>query len=159
MAKPDDGRISNKQYTQLADAISGPNMQTIAQGYLDIDPDHIESIKVQNLNKVQQTNTDILRRWANKPDNSRPDQRRVSARTHARTHARPLTFTFTQTHKQTGRHTHTYRHTHHTHTYKHTHTHTPSPHTHAHTHTHTHTHACLTSLLVLITSRFYFLGH
>ena len=75
MAGLDDGKLSNKQYTQLAEAISGPNMETIAQGYLDIDPDFIASIKQQHLNRATQSNMDLLRRWANKNDG--PQQRKV----------------------------------------------------------------------------------
>ena len=56
MAGLDDGRISNSQYMRLAEGISGPSMETIAQGYLDIDADLIVSIKQQNLNRVTQSN-------------------------------------------------------------------------------------------------------
>ena len=107
MAKPDEGRLTNRHYTKLADAISGPNMMTIAQGYLDINPDNLESIRVQNLNNVQQTNTEILRRWANKTDNSGPDQRKVSAHRHARTHAHNHRYVHMHTHKHTDTHTDT----------------------------------------------------
>ena len=75
MAGLDDGKISNRQYMKLADAISGPNMESIAQGYLDIDPDVIASIKHENLNKVNQSNVELLRRWAKKNDG--PQQRKV----------------------------------------------------------------------------------
>ena len=97
MAQQDDGRISNSQYIALADKISASNMDSIAQGYLDIDPDVISSIKHENLNKVIPSNSAILRRWANKPGNSGPDQRKVSTHTHTHTH------TQTNMHKQTDR--------------------------------------------------------
>ena len=68
MAGLDDGKLNRRQYTQLAEAISGPSMETIAQGYLDIDPELIVSIKQQHLNRATQSNMDILRRWANRND-------------------------------------------------------------------------------------------
>ena len=121
MAQQDDGKISNKQYTKLADAISSTSMVTIAQGYLDINPENIASIKQENLNQVIPSNVAMLRRWANRPENSGPDQRKVS------------THTYTHTNKQA--HTHTHMHTHtHTHTHVNTQTHTPSAHTQSHFH-------------------------
>ena len=73
-----EGRLTNRQYTQLADAISGPNMETIAQGYLNLDPEHIISIKQNNHYNTAPSNRDMLRRWANRTENSGPDQTKVS---------------------------------------------------------------------------------
>ena len=72
------GRLTNKQYTQLSEAISLSSMETIAQGYLDVDPENITSIKHENFYKAAQSNRDMLRRWANKTENSGPDQAKVS---------------------------------------------------------------------------------
>ena len=80
------GRLTNRQYTQLSEAISLPNMETIAQGYLDMDPEIITSIKHENLYKAAQSNRDMMRRWANKTENSGPDQTKVSTHTHTHTH-------------------------------------------------------------------------
>ena len=80
------GRLTNRQYTQLSEAISLPSMETIAQGYLDVDPENITSIKHENLNKAAQSIRDMVRRWANKTENSGPDQTKVSTHTHTHAH-------------------------------------------------------------------------
>ena len=103
MAEPDNGRITNKQYTKLADKISAPSMESIAQGHLDIDPEVIASIKHENLNKAIPSNVAMLRRWANRTENSGSDQRKVSTHEHMHTHTHSI-------HKQL--HTHTHLHTH-----------------------------------------------
>ena len=97
MAQPDNGRINNKQYPKLADAISAPSMDSIAQGYLNIDPEIIASIKHENLNKVTPSNIALLRRWANRTENSGPDQRKVSMHKHTHTHTHS-THTLANTH-------------------------------------------------------------
>ena len=71
-----DKRLTNRQIAQLAEAISLPRMETIAQGYLDIDPENIITIKHENLYKAAQSNRDMVRRWAY--GNPGPNQVRVS---------------------------------------------------------------------------------
>ena len=80
------GRLTNKQYTQLSEAISLPRMETIAQGYLDMDPENIASIKHENFYQAAQSNRAMVRRWANKTENSGPDQTK-SEYTHTLTHS------------------------------------------------------------------------
>ena len=85
------GRLSNPQYTQLSEAISGLNMEIIAQRYFDIDAEKIVSIKQDNFYKTAPSNRDMLQRWANRNENSGPNQTKVS--THARTHTHTHTHT------------------------------------------------------------------
>ena len=71
------GRLENKQYIKLANAISTTNMETIVQGYLDLDTDIIATVKDQNVGKGIQINVELLKKWAQQPDNSGPDQIKV----------------------------------------------------------------------------------
>ena len=86
------GRLTNRQYTLLCEAISGINMETIAQGYFYIDVEKIVSIKQDNFYKTVPSNRDMLLRWANRNENSGPDQTKVSTyscfqvHTHTHTH-------------------------------------------------------------------------
>ena len=75
------GRLTNHQYMKLAEAISTHNMETIAQGYMDIDSENIAGIKQDNFYKSVPSNRDMLKRWADQPANSGPNQTKVS--THA----------------------------------------------------------------------------
>ena len=72
----DKGQLTNWQYVQLSDAISGHGMESIAQGFMDIDMDVIASIKQSNHFIVQPSNKAMLRRWANQ--NSNEYQTKVS---------------------------------------------------------------------------------
>ena len=69
-------QLTNKQIARLAEAISGPSMETIAQGYLDIDPENITAIKHENFYKIDKSNRDVLKRWAYR--NPGPNQVGVS---------------------------------------------------------------------------------
>ena len=73
-----DGRLTNIQYIQLSEAISGSNMVSIAQGFLDLDSDTIDSIREDNNYKAAASNRAMIKRWADQPKNQR-DQTRVSA--------------------------------------------------------------------------------
>ena len=72
------GRLTNNQYVRLSDAISGQSMETIAQGYLNIDSETIASIKQDNFYKAAPSNRDMLERWARRTENNGPDQTKVS---------------------------------------------------------------------------------
>ena len=74
-----NGLLTNRQYILLSHAISGPNMESIAQGYMDLDMDIICSIRYQNMGNVAQGNKAMIQKWANQPKNSNPNQTRVSA--------------------------------------------------------------------------------
>ena len=52
MATGGNGWLTNNQYVRLAEAISGHNMETIAQGYFNIDSETIPSIKQDNFYKI-----------------------------------------------------------------------------------------------------------
>ena len=77
MASGGNGRLTNKQFIKLAEAIS-VKMETIAQGFLNIDSETIASIKQDNFYKTVPSNKDILEKWANMVENSGPDQTKVS---------------------------------------------------------------------------------
>ena len=72
-----DGKLTNKQYVQLSEAISGPNMEFVVQGYMDIDLDVIMSIKQQNHWRVRASNRALLQEWVTKPQNQGQDQTKV----------------------------------------------------------------------------------
>ena len=71
MASGGNGRLTNKQYVQLADTISGRDMETIAQEFFNIDSEIIASIKQENRG-VAWCNTEMLKRWACQEANSGP---------------------------------------------------------------------------------------
>ena len=69
------GEITNRQYVELGRAISRPNMESIALGYLNIDQETIDSLKVQHRENTEAFNREIIRIWAYK--NSESDQAKV----------------------------------------------------------------------------------
>ena len=71
------GQLTNRQYMQLGRAISSPDMESIALGYLPFDEEIIKSLRHENRGNFETFNRDILKRWANK--NSGSDQVRVRA--------------------------------------------------------------------------------
>ena len=73
-----DGKLTNKQYVQLSEAISGTNMESVAQGYMDIDLDVITSIKQENHWRVGASNRALLQAWATKPQNQGRNQTKVN---------------------------------------------------------------------------------
>ena len=108
-----DGQLTNYQYMKLAEAISGHNMETIAQGYLNIDSETISSIKQDNFYKAAPSNRGMLEKWANM--NMGRNQTKVG--TDALMHStHPL-------HIQSNSIQYHYDHIQHTHTHTHTHTH------------------------------------
>ena len=61
--------LTRRQVVRLAAAISADNMESIAEGYLDIDDVTIKNIR-RDANNSQAFNRDVIRYWANKhPDN------------------------------------------------------------------------------------------
>ena len=71
------GQLTNRQYMQLGRAISSPDMESIALGYLQFDEEIIKSLRHENRGNFEAFNRDIIKRWANK--NSGSDQVRVRA--------------------------------------------------------------------------------
>ena len=67
--------ITNRQYVNLGSAISRPNMESIALGYLNIEQETIDSLKVKHREDIEAFNRDILRTWAYKT--AVPDQVKV----------------------------------------------------------------------------------
>ena len=68
--------LSNKQVTFVAEAISPKDMKTIAMGYMDINPETIETKYFENPGNLAGFKREILRIWMNK--HSRGDQVKVS---------------------------------------------------------------------------------
>ena len=63
---PKEGRLDQRQRVRLAKAISGPDMETIALGYLDFEDEEIKSLNDEHKCHVQRINRDILQKWCNK---------------------------------------------------------------------------------------------
>ena len=72
----DTGEITNRQYVELGRAISRPNMESIALGYLNIDQETLDSMKVKHREDIEAFNRDVLRTWAYQ--HAGPDQVMVS---------------------------------------------------------------------------------
>ena len=64
MAADDEGRLTNQHYVELAREISSRNMETIAQGYLDIDIETIVPLRDEHRGNAEAFNRDVLNRWA-----------------------------------------------------------------------------------------------
>ena len=69
------GEMTNRQYVELGRAISRPNMESIALGYLNIDQETIDSLKVTHRENPEAFNREVLRAWAYKY--AVPDQVKV----------------------------------------------------------------------------------
>ena len=69
------GHVTRKQIVRLATAISADNMESIAEGYMDICNETVKNMWRENQGKVEAFNRDVLRYWTNK--NSDPSQIRV----------------------------------------------------------------------------------
>ena len=69
-------QLTNYQIVSLAAAISSPNMETIAFGYMDFSDELIKSLKNEHRGNAEAFNRDIINKWASK--NSGPDQVKVS---------------------------------------------------------------------------------
>ena len=63
-------RLTNRQIVRLAAAISTDNLESIAEGYMGIEPETVKNLQDENRGKAQAFNRAILRYWANKhPEN------------------------------------------------------------------------------------------
>ena len=67
--------LTNKQMTFVAEAISPKDMKTIAMGYMDINPETIETKYFENPGNLAEFKRQILRIWLNQ--HSRGDQVKV----------------------------------------------------------------------------------
>ena len=73
-AQEESGRLTNPQIVRLAASISADNMESIAEGYMDISPETVKNTK-RDAGNSEAFNRDIIRYWSNKnPD----DQVKVS---------------------------------------------------------------------------------
>ena len=59
-------QLTNRQIVRLAAAISIDNMDSIAEGYMGIEPETVKNLQDENRGKAQAFNSAILRYWANK---------------------------------------------------------------------------------------------
>ena len=60
------GQLTNRQYVQLGRAISSPDMESIAIGYLNEEEETIKSLSYESRGNFEAFNRDIPKRWANK---------------------------------------------------------------------------------------------
>ena len=68
-SKKDNGPLSQQQIARLAAAISRDNMESIAEGYMDITPETVKNIGSDTSNS-EAFSREIIRTWANKnPEN------------------------------------------------------------------------------------------
>ena len=68
------GHVTRKQIVRLAAAISADNMESIAEGYMDMDNETVKNIR-RDASNSEAFNRDVIRYWTNK--NSGPSQNRV----------------------------------------------------------------------------------
>ena len=68
------GHVTRKQIVRLAAAISADNMESIAEGYMDMDNETVKNIR-RDASNSEAFNRDVIRYWTNK--NSGPSQIRV----------------------------------------------------------------------------------
>ena len=57
--------LNNRQIVRLAAAISTPDMETVALGYLDLDEPLLKSLKREYKEQPEAFNREILRKWSN----------------------------------------------------------------------------------------------
>ena len=63
------GPLTRRQVVRLAAAISADNMESIAEGYMDINDVTIKNIR-RDASNSEAFNRDVIRHWANKhPEN------------------------------------------------------------------------------------------
>ena len=71
----DPGELTNRQIARLARTISADSMESIAEGYMDIDDATIRNLQYENKDKAEAFNRSIIKHWKNmNPD----DQVKVS---------------------------------------------------------------------------------
>ena len=68
-------QLTNLQYVGLGRAISSPNMESIALGYLSFDDETVKNLHYGHRGNAEAFNRDILKRWAYQ--NPAPDQVKV----------------------------------------------------------------------------------
>ena len=74
------GHVTWKQIVRLAAAISADNMESIAEGYMDIDEATVKNLQYENKGQAQAFNGEIIRYWVNK--HSGPTQIQVTTLKH-----------------------------------------------------------------------------
>ena len=57
------GRVTQRQIVRLGAAISADNMESIAEGYMDIDPETVKNLRDENRGKAEAFNRAIIRYW------------------------------------------------------------------------------------------------
>ena len=72
MATEDKIPLTPKQIVRLASAISADNMESIAEGYLDLSPETIKNIR-RDASNSEAFNRDVIRHWANKKSDDQVD--------------------------------------------------------------------------------------
>ena len=72
MATEDKIPLTPKQIVRLASAISADNMESIAEGYLDLSPETIKNIR-RDASNSEAFNRDVIRHWANKNSDDQVD--------------------------------------------------------------------------------------
>ena len=72
----EEGYLTTGQIARLAPVISITDMETIALGYLGLEEEWIESLRVEKKDQPEAFNRAVLRKWMNK--NSSPKQIKVN---------------------------------------------------------------------------------
>ena len=75
------GMLSPQQIVRLAAVISRRDMESIAEGYMDISHETLLSLKDQHRDDTEAFNRDVIRRWAYKPENCGSQQIQVKRST------------------------------------------------------------------------------
>ena len=66
MATSHSQQLTNNQIVRLAAAISAGKMESIVEGYMNIAPEKVKNISIENQGKPEAFNRVIIRHWANK---------------------------------------------------------------------------------------------
>ena len=70
MAAGGADQLTRRQIVRLASAISADNMESIAEGYLDVSNETLKNLWRENQGKAEAFNRDIIRYWSHKnPEN------------------------------------------------------------------------------------------
>ena len=77
MASKNSGQLSPNQIVRLARVITVDNMESIAEGYLEIEEETIKNLYHENKGKAEAFNRSVLRYWKNK--NPETNQNLVSS--------------------------------------------------------------------------------
>ena len=77
MASENSGQLSPNQIVRLARVITVDNMESIAEGYLEIEEETIKNLQHENKGKAEAFNRSVLRYWKNK--NPETNQNLVSS--------------------------------------------------------------------------------